>query len=300
MVHLGALVAGAGLLTGTSPVTGTSDAKGEGVRVAVIDSGIVAEQFPGVVAWQCARVCRRQTSAPATIHGSQVSGIIAHLAPRARITSYRVVDRNGLVSPAAIRTALRHVRRTGFDVVNISVTTRIKDPAVARIVARMPSTLVVSAAGNGGRRITVTDPVYPCMVSSPNVVCVAATSDDGRLAPFSGWSRRHVDVAAPGVAVRIPHGGYATGTSFAAPQVTALAASVSRPGRDLSAALRAMAQTSSALRVKVAWGALRSVSRSPQTSHRKPGCSALPTWGHVNAGLAAAGESARRIGEIHV
>jgi subtilisin family serine protease len=254
MVHLVALVAGAGLLVGAAPGVGTADSDGPVVRVAVIDSGIVTKQFPGVAAWHCRRVCRPQTSAPATAHGSQVTAIIGTLAPRARITSYRVVDRNGLVSPAAVRTALRHVQRARFDVVNISVTTRIADPAVTRIIERMPRTVVVSAAGNDGRRITAADPVYPCMVDSPNVVCVGATGDDGRLAPFSGWSRRHVDVAAPGVGVWIPSGGYATGTSFAAPQATALAASVLRPGRDLLASLRSRVEPSRALRGKVAWG----------------------------------------------
>src|SRR5262249_12892383 len=61
-------------------------------------------------------------------------------------------------------------------------------------------------------------------VGAPNVVNVAATDFNGRLAKFSNVSNQEVEIAAPGVAVvsSIPGGGRIrlSGTSMATPVVT--------------------------------------------------------------------------------
>ena len=83
--------------------------------------------------------------------------------------------------------------------------------------------LFVTAAGNDGvngdRRAN-----YPANEDLDAVIAVTATNRSNRLPAFATYGPVHVDLAAPGVAIRstIPGGGYATfsGTSMAAPHVT--------------------------------------------------------------------------------
>jgi subtilisin family serine protease len=58
----------------------------------------------------------------------------------------------------------------------------------------------VVAAMNAGANVDAT-PYYPCAYPSPNVVCVAATDSRDRLASFSNYGARSVDLAAPGVSI---------------------------------------------------------------------------------------------------
>jgi subtilisin family serine protease len=108
--------------------------------------------------------------------------------------------------------------------------------------------LFVTAAGNDGRNLE-TNPIYPCAYNEANMICVAASTDEDKLASFSSFSAKVVHLAAPGTDVvgLVPSGlkpenetllgsaesralpNFATvavsnGTSFAAPHVTAVAA----------------------------------------------------------------------------
>jgi len=91
--------------------------------------------------------------------------------------------------------------------------------------------LFIAAAGNSFNNNDIT-PVFPAGYSNPlfggllNIISVAATDQQDRLAAFSGFGINSVHVGAPGVYIlsTIP-GGYAfmSGTSMAAPHVTGLA-----------------------------------------------------------------------------
>jgi hypothetical protein len=108
--------------------------------------------------------------------------------------------------------------------------------------------LFVTSAGNDGRNLE-TSPIYPCAYGLENMLCVAASTDDDRLASFSNFSAKIVHVAAPGADIvgLIPSGlkpeaetllgsvesralpnlstvAVSNGTSFAAPHVTGVAA----------------------------------------------------------------------------
>jgi subtilisin family serine protease len=109
-------------------------------------------------------------------------------------------------------------------------------------------TLFVFSAGNDSKNNDVA-PFYPCNHDERNIVCVAASDQDDKLASFSNYGAGHVDLAAPGVRIRTTSAsgggyGYAGGTSLAAPIVSGVAAAYfarypSAVPADARAALRA-------------------------------------------------------------
>ena len=172
----------------------------------------------------------------AASHGTAVAGIVgastgngtgvASLGWSTRVLSVGVLDGCGQGTAAGIAAGIRHATDSGARVINLSLAGD-PHPVLAEAVAYAQGrgALVVAAAGNHG----TSEAVWPA--SYPGVVAVASTDRAARrLSTFSGrgsW----VDVAVPGedvLSTATVSDGYArfTGTSFAAPMVSAAAALV--------------------------------------------------------------------------
>jgi serine protease AprX len=199
------------------------------VDVALVDSGVApdAALAPHVVDGpdfsDDARVAQLR-HLDAFGHGTHLAGIIAAVAPKARVVNVKVADHDGNTSLGAVLAgidwAARRGDRDGFNVrvLNLAfgadATGSYRNDPLAYAVERAwdEGLTVVVSAGNGGNDADGLDsPAY-----DPYVVAVGAddsgtttTLADDAIAPFSsrGTAARSPDVVAPGVAVvstRVP------------------------------------------------------------------------------------------------
>ncbi len=230
------------VLTGALQAQGV--ATGQGVIVAVVDTGIVAGSHPALAG----RLLPGKDFADGdddptdaadgvdndgdgTIdegvgHGTFIAGIVATVAPGASILPVRVLDSDARGSSLRVARGIVWAAAHGAKVINLSLGVRRASGVIQDAVqyARKQGALVVCAAGNAGRTTGVT---FPAGLS--DVLTVTAVNGAGVRAPFSNVSSR-VSLAAPGVDVLGPHvaAGFAqwSGTSFAAPFASAGAAMV--------------------------------------------------------------------------
>lgn len=159
-------------------------------------------------------------------HGTFVAGLVAAIAPEARILPVRVLDSDARGTSLGVARGILRAVDAGAHVVNLSLGVRRPAGVLQDAIsdARGRGVLVVVAAGNASLDSDVT---FPAPLS--DVLAVTAVDASGVRAPFANVSSK-VDLAAPGVGILAPHagGGYAewSGTSFAAPFASAGAALV--------------------------------------------------------------------------
>lgn len=179
------------------------------------------------------------TAVAALIAGEDAGGALAGFAPGVHLIAVTGFAAEG-AGPGAdvdrIAGALDALARAGAEVVNMSFAgppNRVLDLLLADSAAR--GTILVAAAGNTGGAAQT----FPAAADS--VISVTAVDAAGRH--FRGATTGgHVDFAAPGVDLYVaaPGGGtYATGTSYAAPIVAALAARLAAQGLRDAEAVRA-------------------------------------------------------------
>ncbi len=236
----------------------SSNQIGEGVKVAVIDTGIDTHHPDLKVAGGANTVVGENENDfgdNGVHHGTHVAGIIAAcgkpplglrgLAPAITLQSYRVFGKNsGEASNYAIIKAIDRAVADGCDLINMSLGGGRPDEATMAAIedARSQGSVVIVAAGNDDRA-----PVsFPASYSLALAVSAMGrkgtfpkgTTEAGDVAAPYGKDRKNfvaafsnigpeIDLTGPGVGIlsTVP-GGYApmSGTSMACPAVTGLAA----------------------------------------------------------------------------
>ena len=246
---------------------------GAGTRVAVLDTGVDSQHpalagklLPGFdfVDFDNDPTEVGSPVNPGFGHGTHVAGLVALVAPGAKIMPLRVLDAQGQGNAWVLAEAMLHAvdpdgnpaTNDGAHVINLSLgslsRTRILDTVTKLSTCAIPpavllptdeladpgyngdrdrcnafsGAVVVAAAGNDAS-MGVRE--YPAAEGAYGLLAVAASAADRRLASFSNFGS-WVHVAAPGEGITssVPGGGYGTwsGTSMAAPLAAGTAALV--------------------------------------------------------------------------
>ncbi|MEV0900302.1 S8 family peptidase [Actinoplanes sp. NPDC049802] len=211
---------------------------GEGVTVAVIDSGVDAghpDLADNMVAGYDAIEDTDGGDFDDNGHGTHVAGTIAAvtgngvgiagIAPHARIMPIKVLDAEGSGYMSDTAEGIVWATDKGAQVINLSLGSADQVDAVSEAIAyaREQGVTVIAAAGN--ERANGSPVNFPA--ADEGVIAVAATDDQDEVAEFSNEGD-YLDVAAPGAGIMstVPDGGYEeySGTSMASPHVAGVAA----------------------------------------------------------------------------
>ncbi|MEU8570162.1 type VII secretion-associated serine protease mycosin [Streptomyces pathocidini] len=259
------------------------DTRGEGVKVAVIDTGVDPRnpQLRSAVSKGSDFLDKGGDGRLDKVgHGTKVAGIIAAressasgfigLAPKATIIPVRQNDDQGKGNVATMMQAIKYAADAGAKVINISQDTASKmDPRVDAAFratvkyAQEKDALIVASAGNNGADGKIKE-TYPAAYEG--VLAVAASDRNNARAPFS-QSGEFVGIAAPGIDMvsTVPAGGHCVdqGTSFSAPYVSGVAALIRAKHPD--------------------WSHEQVITQIEQTADRtKPGRDNFVGWGVVD------------------
>ncbi|WP_027883391.1 S8 family serine peptidase [Meiothermus rufus] len=204
--------------------------RGNGVRVAVLDTGVDAAvlQLPGYDFVE--EDLTPQDAFPGG-HGTGAAGLVKEVAPDAQIVPVRVCDASGTCRASWVVRGVCWVLQNhqGPTVLNLSLggDTPVEALKIALQAALGQGIPVAAAAGNQGNQGSPAH--YPAALDLPGLVAVGALEPEpgptqGGLRPASYSTRgAYVDLAAPGTALECvtPGGGQGqcTGTSFATPLV---------------------------------------------------------------------------------
>lgn len=218
--------------------------RGDGARVAVVDSGVTSHPdlsrnlADGVAFVECEGDCTDAWSDDAG-HGTACAGVvgatgrgdaIVGVAPATSIHPVKVLDADNSGRVSRVVEGLQWAVDRGCHVANLSIsgpTSRAYDDAVR--FAAIRGTVVVASAGNVG---PCEDCINP-LAAHPEVLAVTATDREDGLASFS-VTGPETELAAPGVAVTTTAtDGYVSvdGTSVSAPHVAGAAALCRASGR---------------------------------------------------------------------
>jgi subtilisin family serine protease len=150
-------------------------------------------------------------------HGSHVSGVIAGLdeaesfvgvAPDADIMTIKSHGKTGLSTKFAVVLSFLYAIDNNADIINCSWSGAPEASAYSQLLfdvielAMKKKILVIAAAGNEGRYTDV-DPVYPAGYELDNMISVGSVNrGSDNVSGFSNYGQMSVDIAAPGSAIK--------------------------------------------------------------------------------------------------
>lgn len=200
-------------------------------------------------------------------HGTIVAGVIAAqgnngegvtgVSWKAQIMALKALNDRGEGKMTDVIRAIDYAIRNGAHIINLSFVTFTYSEALQEAISRAheAGVIIVAAAGNepaGGSGFDISKkPIYPAcydgeLIGENMVIGVAATDALDQKARFSSYGSRCVDIVAPGISFfntmtagadpQEPgkiYDGYWSGTSLAAPLVTASLALIAQANPEL-------------------------------------------------------------------
>lgn len=219
-------------------------ATGQDIIVAVVDTGI-ASQHPALAnriapgGWDFVREGPNpvdELGGQASGHGTFVAGIIALVAPGAKVLPLRALDSAGVGDVFKVASAISRAVDQRARIINLSIGLTFPSPAIDTAIERayQAGAVLIAAAGNNN----TSQPEY--IASNSHVIGVTAVDDNDVKASFSNYGA-YLRVSAPGVRIysTYPNDRFATwsGTSFSAAFVSGQAALLLSLRPDLNADL---------------------------------------------------------------
>ncbi len=254
-------------------------ANGEGVTVAVVDTGVDGAVLPSKPVGEGGSDCVGHGTVVASLIASRADGTkVSGLAPGADVLAVRGTEKSGAATAATIASGLDAAVAAGVRIICVAPAVTEADAVLRQSVERAiaAGALVVAAAGRDvtTARDVPPGPYYPA--AFPGVLAVTAIGPDGKPTASVAGS-----LAAPGnlVVGRGPGGGAAVGAgpAFAAAHVAAAAALIRsyRPettAADLARRLRDTAYPQAGVSVVDPLAALTSVATAngAVTARREP------------------------------
>jgi subtilisin family serine protease len=222
----------------------------QSVRIGLIDTAVDRKMAGiGLLSLLTERFSGRRKPSDTT-HGTAVAALLAGspqkgypgLLPEAKIYVADVFRTNSRgeshTTASAIAEAINWLMESQVHVINISLAGPANSLLERAVTAAYRGGVpLVAAAGNGGPDAR---PAYPAAYHG----VIAVTAVDMRLRPYLQANRGdYIALAAPGVGIWTPSlegGTYQSGTSFAAPFVSAVVASLNAQGRATSATVEGL------------------------------------------------------------
>lgn len=216
---------------------------GKGVRVGILDSGVASHlpQLGGRVLsnhevvedrYKGARIVPQERGSDVIEHGTACAYIIHRQAPDAELHSVRVIGQSYGATTGKLLAALEYAVEQDWHILNLSLGTEANYERIARLADRAYYRGQIWVAAKDNKRNKVG---YPAGLAS--VVGVDMDFFEDPLS-FRFHSRQETEVEACGVYVEAPtsDGGWQqfTGTSFACPQITGIAARLREHFPDLT------------------------------------------------------------------
>lgn len=213
----------------------------EDVKIAVLDTGIDYnhESLKDLVNLELSKTYVGDSVMDDGSHGTHVAGVIASygkisgVMKKATIIPIKVLNKDGLGSSYDIQKAILYASGINADVINMSFGGEFFSRGLnyACEYAFSNGSVLVSATGNDGKAETM----YPAGYDT--VIAVGAVDMNKERADFSNYGDK-LDIVAPGTFIysTIPGNKYAhfSGTSSAAPQVSAVAGLLRSLDKDIS------------------------------------------------------------------
>ena len=147
-----------------------------------------------------------------------------------KIMPLKILGEGGKGTMSGLIEAINYAKNNGANICNISLGTYQYDSELDNVIRNNPDMLFVVAAGNGANFIGYSldeRDVYPAKFNYDNVITVSNILFDGSRYASANYGS-YVDIFAPGTLIlsTVPENnyGYLTGTSMAAPFVTASSA----------------------------------------------------------------------------